>query len=304
MRKVLITGITGFLGSHIADILCQKNIEVIGLKRANSDTWRCKEFEDRIDWVNLDDLNDWKKIIIQKNPDSIVHSAWIGVEAKDRDNWIEQGKNINLLIDLLDLSKSFKMEKFIFLGSQAEYGSVEGVIDENFAVNPTSAYGSIKLACLEILKTYATQNNINWLWLRIFSIFGEKESQSWLIPSIVQTMKQKSEMDFTKGEQKYAYMYAKDFSRIILSLLEKNINSGIYNVSFTEVILLKSLIESIRDQINPTFKLNFGAIPYRGNQSMHIQGDTTKLFNEIGTFEFTDFNVALSNTLKYYYTSN
>lgn len=303
MPKILITGITGFLGSHIAEILCQNDIEVIGLKRASSDTWRCREFEDRIDWVDLDDLNDWKGIVLQKNPECIVHGAWIGVEAKDRDNWVEQAKNIKLLMDMLDLSISLRIKKFVFLGSQAEYGMVEGLVKENFAVNPFSAYGGIKLASLELLKAYAQQYDINWLWLRIFSVFGERESQSWLIPSIIKTMQEKSEMDFTPGEQRYAYLYAKDFAKIVLSLLLKDVDSGIYNVSANVATRLRSLIESIRDQINPEFMLNFGAIPYRSNQSMHIQGDTAKLFNEIGSFEFTDFNVALSNTLKYYTSS-
>lgn len=303
MPKILITGITGFLGSHIAEILCQNDIEVIGLKRSNSNTWRCKEFENKIDWVDLDELDEWKEIVLQKNPTSIVHSAWIGVEAKDRDNCVEQGKNIKLLLDLLHLGSSMNIEKFVVLGSQAEYGMAQGLVDENFAVKPTSAYGVVKLASLELLKIYAQLYNINWLWLRVFSVFGEREGNTWLIPSLVRTMQEKSEMDFTEGEQRYAYMYVKDFSKIILSLLLKDINSGIYNVSAGLAIRLRSLIESIRDQINPKFTLNFGSIPYRRDQSMYVQGDTAKLFNEIGSFEFADFNVALSNTIKYYTSS-
>ncbi|GGI28249.1 NAD-dependent epimerase/dehydratase family protein [Pedobacter mendelii] len=303
MHKVLITGITGFLGSHIAEALCLQGISVIGLKRATSDTWRCKDFENKIEWLDIDGVNDWKKELVQKAPTCIIHTAWIGVEAKDRDNWTEQAKNIQLLIDLLDLSNSLSIEKFVFLGSQAEYGAFEGKINELSEVHPTNAYASIKLACFEILRTYATQHHIEWLWLRIFSVFGERENESWLIPSMIKSMQQKTEMDFTEGKQKYAYLYTKDFAQILVTLLQKKMNPGIYNISSNEVKDLKWLIETIRNKVNPNFKLNFGAIPYRNNQSMHMEGDISKLINEIGPIKFTDFNVALSNTLKYY-TSN
>ncbi len=303
MLKVLITGITGFLGSHIAENLIGENIQVIGIKRPDSDTWRCRDFEDKVEWINFDDLNNWKKGALDKPAIVVIHCAWIGVEAKDRDNWLVQSKNIDLLVNLLDLSNYFTIQKFVFLGSQAEYGFINGKVDENYKVLPTNAYGCIKVACLEIIKTYANQKNMKWLWLRVFSVFGAKENENWLIPSIIKSMKKEAEMDFTVGLQKYAYLYVNDFSKIVTALLKNDINSGVYNISSSQVQQLKYLIESIRDIINPTFILNFGAIPYRNNQSMHIEGDITKLINAIGPFEFTDFNVALLNTLKNY-TSN
>lgn len=300
MAKTLITGITGFLGSHIAESLVRSGTHVIGLKRSNSDTWRCKDFEDKVEWLDFDNLNSWKNEMTLNSSITVIHCAWIGVESKDRDNWLIQSSNIDLLVKLLDLHNYVKIEKFIFLGSQAEYGLVNGKVDENYDVSPVNAYGGIKLACLDILKAYSTQHNIKWLWLRVFSVFGARENDNWLIPSVIKSMRESISLDFTSGEQKYAYLYVNDFSRIIGDLIKKDVRSGVYNVSSNQVRQLKSLIELIRDLVNPAYKLNFGAIPYRENQSMHIEGDITKLIAEIGQFEFTEFNVALSNTIKHY----
>lgn len=298
MYKVLITGITGFLGSQVAEKLVNENIYVIGLKRPLSNLWRCSDFLHKIDWVDIND--GYQDIIIKKKPDVIIHSAWIGVEAKDRDDWEMQAKNIQFLMELLGLAREVKLKQFLFFGSQAEYGNINGTVKEDKLPTSTNAYGSIKLACYEIFKTFSETHNIEWIWLRLFSLFGEKEDKNWLIPSMIQKMKSETEMNFTKGEQKYAYLYVKDFSQIIFKIISQRVPSGIYNISSDEVRSLKSIIEEVRDIVNPQFILNFGALPYRENQSMHIEGDMSKLLGAIGEINFTKFSVALRQTLEFY----
>lgn len=114
MSSVLITGITGFIGSKVAEILTRNNIEVIGLKRKVSNNWRCKDFEDDIKWINIDENRDWRELAYVLEPKTIIHCAWIGVEAQDRDNYIEQIKNIDFLLELLQFCENVKLEKFIF----------------------------------------------------------------------------------------------------------------------------------------------------------------------------------------------
>jgi UDP-glucose 4-epimerase len=300
MHKVLITGITGFLGSHIAENLIANNIKVIGLKRKNSNIWRCQEFATKIDWIDIDDEGLFKNELTKYSFDTIIHGAWIGVESNDRDNWSLQSKNIQFLVELLDVAKEVGVKKFIFLGSQAEYGNIDGKISEENKSQALNAYGSIKLACLEIVKTFCNTKDINWIWLRLFSLFGENENENWLIPSLIKSMLNDKQMDFTPGEQKYAYLYVKDFALIINKIITMSVYSGIYNISSNKIRTIKSLIEDIRNSVNPKFILNFGALNYRDNQSMHMEGDILKLSSQIGDIEFTDYNIALQNTIKYY----
>lgn len=297
---ILITGITGFLGSHIAENLVNSGIQVIGLKRINSDIWRCKEFEDKITWVNINKDGFFKDELKKYSFDTIVHGAWIGVEANTRDDWDEQSKNIPFLLSLLDVAKTVGVKKFIFLGSQAEYGNINGKISEEQKSNALNAYGGIKLACQEIVKTFCNTNNIDWIWLRLFSLFGEKESKNWLIPSLIESMLTTQQMDLTPGEQRYAYLYVKDFALILNKIIIMPVEAGVYNISSDKTRSIKSLIEEIRNYINPDFILNFGALQYRKNQSMHMEGNTLKLCSQIGVLEFTDFEQALQNSLKYY----
>jgi nucleoside-diphosphate-sugar epimerase len=300
MRKVLITGITGFLGSHIAESLISNGISVLGLKRKNSDTWRCNDFKDKIDWIDIHDEGSFKNQLTSHSFDTIIHAAWIGVESNNRNNWTEQIKNVTFLVELLEAAKILEVKKIIFLGSQAEYGNINSNISEDFETNALNAYAATKLACLEVFKSFSSINNINWIWLRLFSVFGEKENQNWLIPSLIDSMLNKDEMNFTLGEQKYAYLYVKDYAEIMKEITTKDINSGIYNISSNEIRTIRSLIEDIRNIVNTEFVLNFGALNYRSDQSMHIEGNMQKLNSQIGKIEFTDYNLALQNTLNYY----
>ena len=149
MNKILITGITGFIGSQIAELLVQYNFKVIGLKRSQSDVWRCEGFKEKIIWVDIDGEDDYKKHLENLGFEALIHCAWIGVESNERGNWDVQLKNLTFLSDLLQICKKVNVKKLIVLGSQSEYGQIEGKISEAHPTKPLNAYDAIKLACLE-----------------------------------------------------------------------------------------------------------------------------------------------------------
>lgn len=301
MTKVLITGITGFLGSKIAEKLLSEKFDVIGLKRSGSNAWRCKDFITKIFWIEVNEY--LKQSLLANKPDLIIHCAWMGVGSENRNSWSEQTKNIYFLINLLEIAVEISVKKIIFLGSQAEYGQMLEKVNEEAPTSALDAYSGIKLASLEIVKAFCASKNINWVWLRVFSVFGEKEDLNWLIPSLIKKMKNSMEMDLTPGVQKYAYLYVSDFAEIIMKISEIEIPSGIYNLSGNVSRSVKNIVGSIQNIVNPSFKLNFGAILYRANQSMYVEGDINKLTNVIGKITFTEFEIALKKTINYYLTN-
>jgi len=301
MHKVLITGITGFLGSHIAErLVSDKHFKVIGLQRESSDLWRCDNFKDEIEWVTIEQGGEWERKIEILAPEIVIHCAWTGVEAKDRSNWNVQKQNLDLLITLLNIFNKVEINKFIFLGSQAEYGKFSGCVSETFPIMPIDAYSYAKLSCLQILQTFAENYHFNWIWLRVFSVFGEREGAEWLLPSIINKMTSELEMDLTAGEQKYAYLYAKDFASIVSDIVHKKVDSGIYNLSSNFVLSIKDLVLKVKDKVNPNFRPNFGKIPYREGQSMYMEGSIEKLQSQIGPIDFSDFDLVLEDTINYY----
>jgi nucleoside-diphosphate-sugar epimerase len=284
--KVLLTGATGFLGSHIAEHLVCNNIEVIALKREQSDFWRCKAFFDKIEWIDIDSLGIWREDVMRKSPTIIIHSAWIGVEAEERGDLKIQTENLNFLVDLLELGKHLNVKKFIGLGSQAEYGLLNKIVSEDEMTNPNSMYGAVKVASQQIVKTFCELNQINWIWLRLFSFVGERENNKWLIPSLFNAILNCKSIDMSPGEQKYSYMYVRDFAKIVLKIISSKISSGIYNLSTESSISIKKMASIIEKYTSKQPQLNWGVLPYRAGQSMLLQGNINKLKKEIGEIDF------------------
>lgn len=302
MRSILITGASGFLGSHIAENLINEGYKVIALKRHSSNLWRCKDFIDQIIWFNIEDINKVIPEIIRYKPDLLIHAAWDGVNAEHRDNWIEQEKNLFLLISLLDIVKITGISRVVALGSQAEYGKFEGEVNEDYQCNPINAYGANKLCASILLKSFAEQNMINWYWIRLFSVFGPREEQNWLIPSTIKNLLSKNEMALTPCNQRYDYLYAKDFASGINCIIKKEDGkSGVYNLSSGTSTKLKDILVFLEDKLSQNQKLlKFGELNYRPNQVMHMQGDSNRFFK---TFEFKpsiNINIGLEETIKYY----
>jgi nucleoside-diphosphate-sugar epimerase len=299
-NRILITGISGFLGSQIAKQLISQGHELIATKRPSSNLSRCEDYANEITWININEAN-WQSKILEFHPEIIIHTAWTGVSANDRDDWDVQLSNIDLTLKLLQIAKQCKLKKFIGFGSQAEYGNFSGIIDENYPLNPNSAYGSSKIAISQIINSFCSINQINWHWFRLFSFFGELENNTWFIPTLIDKISSVQKMDMTPGEQKYAYMYVGDLARIIGKSVEVDISPGIYNISSSNAISLLELTIKILDLIKPAeSQINFGAIPYRRNQSMHIQGSILKLEKELGEkIDELDFNYSLSKVVNY-----
>ncbi|MHB9141274.1 MAG: NAD-dependent epimerase/dehydratase family protein [Paludibacter sp.] len=295
-----MTGATGFLGSHIAENLLSHGFELIVAIREKSTLDNCQSFYNSVTWVNTD-TDFWINKVIESKPDIIVHAAWNGVSATNREDWKSQLTNIDFMWQLMKIARESNVRKFISLGSQAEYGQFEGKISEDYPLNPTSSYGAIKLAVLEMLKVFCNENEIKWYWLRVFSVFGERENEHWLIPSVIKKMlSDGNEMNFTLGEQKYAYLYVADFAKSISNVVMKDAPSGIYNLSSDNPIRLKELLKAVRDIVNPNFDLRFGVIPYRLNQSMHIEGDSTKFNQAFGQIDSSNFKIKLEHVINSY----
>jgi len=278
---VVIAGATGFLGSHITRKYVTQGYRVIALKRNTSDLSRCRDFEDRTIWICIDNA-DWGETVKSYQPKVIINAAWDGVNSHNRDNWDVQISNLYFTQKLLNFAVNCSVSKYIGLGSQAEYGFFSETVTEEHPCRPVSAYGTVKCTCSNMTRIICEENNINWYWLRLFSIYGEGESEQWLIPSLIKRMLTDKSMDFTACEQKYDYLYAGDMADAIVKLSEKQPPNGCYNLCSSTPRILRKVVTSLRNMINPAFILNFGALPYRPNQTMTMVGNNSKYENEIG----------------------
>ena len=301
--KILLTGATGFIGSNIAKGLLSKGYEVFAIHRASSSFEKCIPFKEQINWINTDN-HDWKEQIIAIKPDQIIHAAWGGIEAADRNNWDIQIHNFWLSKKIFDLANECGIKKVIALGSQAEYGTYGFPVTETTTPMPNDAYGSVKILTANYLRNLFENSPTEWYWIRIFSVFGEGENSGWLMPIVISKLLKNQPIQLTPCEQQYNYLYIEDFVNQFLAVVKytKNI-SGIYNLCSSESIVLKDLLIQIANRMGASSQLlQFGAITYRPEQNMLISADNSK-FKKCFSMEDEiqiGLTTGLKKTIEYY----
>jgi nucleoside-diphosphate-sugar epimerase len=238
----------------LADFLIESGFDLLLTKRSASNLNKCFSYIDKAKWVDTDDKN-WINQAIAFKPEIILHAAWSGVDSTKRDDWDIQLSNVSFMYNLLKIARESSSFRVICLGSQAEYGNFETKVTEIYKVIPVTSYGIIKLANLELLKSFCVDQQIQWYWLRVFSVLGENDNGSWLLPR-----------------------------RILQVVNSENDKSGVYNICTGEGIEIKKLLMLVAKKLSkPVSLLNFGAIPYRTNQTMKMVGDPSKFESVFGT---------------------
>lgn len=297
--RVVLTGATGFIGSYLAEELVAQGYEVMALRRQRSDSWRVASVAGRLIWVNNDEQG-WEQQLRDFQPEYLVHAAWLGVSATQRDDWQNQLSNVTFTMQLLQAVQQNCLKKVVVLGSQAEYGAFEGRINETHTALPTSAYGAVKMATLQLVRAYSEAHNVDWHWLRVFAVFGPREDAHWFVSFVSANLLKQQPPDLTACEQRYDYIFAPDLARIIIKTLSvDSAPSGIYNVGANKAVSLKQIVDILADLTHSTAGANYGAIPYRQGQVMHMEGNSDLFRDVFGPVEQTSLRAALTASVEY-----
>lgn len=300
--KILITGASGFVGSFLLKQLLMKDKhEIAAIIREPEKAWRIQNFINDIHVIkgSIDVLESYRKQFLDFKPDIIIHLAWAGVDGQSR-NKIEQWRNVCYTIELMELGISSGSQSFIGLGSQAEYGDANAVVDELRIAKPTTLYGVAKLAACNISQAVANSAEMRFVWLRLFSSYGPKDQPTWLIPYIINTMLKGESPNLTAAEQIWDYIHVEDVAAAIFSVTENFNANGIFNLGSGNGVPLKLIIEKTRDLIDPSIALNLGVIPYRKDQVMHLQANIDRLTNATGWKPKIDINAGLLETVNWW----
>ena len=300
MKRVLVTGGAGFIGSAVVRNLIALNYQVAVLLREKSNTNRLINLEKNFKVIHgdLTQISNSENEIKDFSPQVTIHLAWAGVKGSDR-NHVSQVMNIVASIDLYKMVTSAGSMQFIGLGSQAEYGPQGGRVDELAKTSPTTLYGIAKLSTFMLLSRMALLDNVIFSWPRLFSSYGPGDNLSWLLPGLIAKLLDGKRPALTSCEQLWDYIYVDDVASAIIALLE-NKASGPFNLGSGEANKLLDIVSDVRDRIDPSLSLGIGEIPYRPDQVMHLEADITAIRKATGWSPLTTLDAGLEKTIEFY----
>jgi UDP-glucose 4-epimerase len=262
LPNILLTGATGFLGSHLLEALLEKGCKVIILKRSTSDTWRINHLLEQVKSYNVD-YEVLHSIFEEQNIDYVMHLATLyrkfdnGLEIKEM-----MDSNVLFPTELLELSVKYKVKGFINTGTFFEYDCSKLPVDEYAEINPFNLYAKTKLAFETILKTYS--NTLNITTLKLFSPYGEKDNGK-LIPMIISKALVNEKIELSDGLQKLDFIYEKDIVDAYLCTIrtmEKKQGSGysVYNIGSGMSISIREIVSIIEQQLNKPLNKVWGNV--------------------------------------------
>jgi len=275
--RIFVTGATGFLGSYVVADLIDQGHDVAVLLRPGVRPWRLAGRQDRFSGISgtLDDLAAIAHGLRSFRPDAVVHLAWRGVGNSER-NSKDQARNVVDTVELIDLAADAGATVFVGAGSQAEYGPYDRAIVESDPPRPTTLYGIAKLASGLMAERRCAERKLRFAWLRIFSIYGPKDNEAWLIPSLIRTLRANGHMALTACEQRWGFLHARDAAAAVRHVITSPAAQGFFNLGSPEAPQLRETVTRLRDHIGAG-ELGFGEVPYRPDQVMVLAADVTRL---------------------------
>lgn len=281
MKKILLTGCTGVIGSAIVEQAIKSDYKVTCIVHKNSKRLQNLPKSDLVSVVECD-LSDYKTLELSETHDIFIHLAWDKTVGGGRDDVDVQLKNVSYTLDAVRLAKRCGCTVFIGAGSQAEYGVQSVDLTPDLPVNPESGYGIAKYTAGKMSAMLCKQLGLRFNWLRILSVYGKNDGENSLISYSIRELKAGRSPEFTKCEQDWDYLNSEDAARAFLSVAEKGIDGKFYPLGSGKGRKLSEYIEEIRNIINPKIELGFGKKEYYPHQPMHLVADVSELTKDTG----------------------
>ena len=248
MKKVLVTGGCGFIGSHITEKLLEKNYHVVvidNLVTGNKDNISLNDVEFYNQDISDDSVVDLIKII---QPDYIIHqAAQVSVSESMKDMYYDEKINVQGSLNIIKGAAEANVKKIIFASSAAVYGNPSYLpVDTNHPTNPESPYGLTKLTVEHYLKFASEIYGLDYTALRYSNVFGPRQDTKGE-GGVVAIFSEKiahneTPVIYGDGHQSRDFIYVEDVANANIAALTKG-SRMVLNVSRNDSITVNELFE-------------------------------------------------------------
>jgi dTDP-glucose 4,6-dehydratase len=319
MKKFIVTGGSGFIGSNLIKYLLKKKYNVINIDNLSysANPYNLKDFKNNKSYSFFKiDINNKKKItsILEKyKPDGIFNLAaetHVDRSIDDPDKFIKS--NIlgvfNLLQSLLIYKKNNKKKiKLVHISTDEVYGDViKGRSTEKYPYNPSSPYSATKASADHLIKSFVRTYKFPAIISNCCNNYGPNQFPEKLIPKlIINIMKNKSLDLYGKGKNSREWIYVEDHCKALLKIFLKGKIGESYNVgsnqNISNINLTKKLLKILKSNsitVGNKVKINF--IKDRPGHDIRYALDSNKIHKKLKWKSKINLNEGLKKTFMWY----
>lgn len=295
-KRILVTGATGFIGSHTLRPLLQRGYEVHAVSSQSMPA-----IDAPVIWHQADlfDSASSTQLVEDVHPTHLLHLAWYVVPGK----LISSELNFDWVRSSMELLKSFQREggrRIVMPGSSYEYDWSYGYCHETRTPTiPNTTYGACKHALDVMAQAFCRSHKLSYAWPRVFFLYGPKEHPDRLVSSVIRSVLQGQEARCSHGRQIRDYLHVQDVADAIVSVLDSTIEGPI-NVGSGTAVPLRDMIVTIGRTLGREDLIRLGALPSRANDAPLVVADIERLTTTIQWQPKYSMEAGLGHTIEWW----
>ncbi|NWO26310.1 GDP-mannose 4,6-dehydratase [Leptotrichia sp. oral taxon 417] len=306
MKKVLVTGVDGFVAGYLSDYLFKSGYDVYGT--TISETYKNDKI--KIFKMNLLDAENVSDVIKNISPNMIFHLAGqsaVGLSWQKPVLTIDV--NVNGTLNLLEAVRINNINsRILIIGSSDQYGTIKPEdcpIKETQLQNPQSPYGISKKTQEEIGKLYVKAYKMNIIFVRAFNHIGARQGKNFVVPDFASKIVkiEKSAVPVLKVgnlDTLRDFTDVRDIVRGYLMLLESGKIGESYNIGSGNVIKIKDILKKLINLSSKKIKIEIDKEKFRPVDVPIVQCDNSKIKKDTGWSPEISIDETLKEVLEYW----
>jgi len=315
MKKVLVTGGLGFIGSNLIDLLIKKKYQVINLDKISysSNFYNVKEFKNSKNYKFIRcDIRNKKliKILFKYKPSCIFNLAaetHVDRSIDDPTSFIES--NIIGVYNLLECFRKYSAinkSKLIHISTDEVYGDIlKGRTKETYPYNPSSPYAASKASSDHLVSSYVRTYKIPAIVTNCSNNYGPKQHPEKLIPKLIYNiLNNRSLPIYGNGKNSREWIYVKDHCEALIKIYQKGKMGQFYNIgsnkNLTNIQICKNLLNVAKKKIKIEKKVKIDFVKDRPGHDIRYALNSKKIIEKLKWAPKTNFKTGLIKTFNWY----
>jgi nucleoside-diphosphate-sugar epimerase len=303
---VLVTGASGFIGSHLTRRLVEDGADVHALTSAVSSVYPTRLVDLRphitLHEGNLTDRSAMDALVRTVRPRVVFHLGaytHVGKSWQRVDECVQA--NVQGTVNLLQALDTVGYDRFVNTGTSEIYGDVSVPFVEDMPVNPISPYSVSKYAAERYCRMFHAGRGWPIVMLRPFNAFGPAQSPDRVIPEIIVRALRGEELRMTQGRQTREFNYVEDLvDGFVLAGTASGVDGEVINIGYGEEISMREVATTVLDLLGNPIEPQFGALPERPTEIHRMYADPTKARQLLGWKPSHTLAQGLAKTIEWY----